>query len=327
MKRRTSGSLVKSSSLRERLMVKHIWSINNIQLNNSWLTIGTYDGVHLGHQSILRGLSAGAQAANAQSVVLTFHPSPMVVFGKRERASSLTTPDERAILIGELGIDFVITYPFDLQTAGTSAQDFISLLKAHLGFTWLGVGHDFALGKGRQGDVSFLTSLGEQYNYHVEVFLPVESDNRVISSSRIRSALTEGDVQTAKELLGRPYSLSGEVVEGDGRGRLIGIPTANLLVDAEKLIPASGVYACRAQVGDYHYRAAVNIGVRPTFDGDKTIRWVEAHILDFSRDLYGQRVTLDFIERLRGEQRFAGVDELLKQIHYDIQKTRDFDNP
>jgi len=244
------------------------------------------------------------------------------VFRKRENASSLTTPDERVKLIGDLGIDYVVTHPFNLQTAGTSAQDFISLLKSHLGFTWLGVGEDFALGKGRQGDVHYLRGLSEQYSYQLQVFSPVELEGEVISSSRIRSALADGDVQIASKLLGRPYMVSGEVVQGDGRGRRIGIPTANLQVDMEKLIPASGVYACRAKVGGDLYPAAVNIGVRPTFDGDQATRWVEAHLLDFSSDLYGQRISLEFIERLRGEQRFSGVDELIKQIHRDIQKTR-----
>jgi riboflavin kinase/FMN adenylyltransferase len=303
-------------------MVEHIWSLQNIQLSNAWLTVGTFDGVHLGHQAILRSLRTGAHAANVQAVVLTFHPHPAVVFGKRPSASSLTTPEERSKLMDELGIDIVITYPFDLQIARTSAQDFISLLKDRLGFSWLGVGEDFALGNGRQGDVTFLSSLSEQYAYQLQVFSPIKLDGQVVSSSRIRLALTDGDVQSAARLLGRPYGLSGEVILGDGRGRTIGIPTANLLVNKGKLIPASGVYACRAKVDNDIYVAAINIGVRPTFDGDKTTSWVEAHLLDFTGDLYGQYISLEFIERLRGEQRFAGVDELLQQIHRDIQITR-----
>jgi riboflavin kinase/FMN adenylyltransferase len=304
-------------------MVEHIWSLDNIQLKNACLTIGTFDGVHLGHQAILYNLRAGAQAVHAPAVVLTFHPHPAVLFGKRPGASSLTTPDERAELIGELGIDYVITHPFNLQTAGTSAQEFISNLKSHLGFTWLGVGEDFALGKGRQGDVNYLRTLSQQYEYQLQVFSPIELDGQIISSSRIRTAVAEGDVQTAAKLLGRSYRLSGEVIQGDGRGRTIGIPTANLLINEEKLIPASGVYACRAYVGDMSYPAAVNIGVRPTFDGDQTTTWVEAHLLDFSSDLYAKMISLDFIDRLRGERRFAGVDELIAQIHRDIQITRD----
>lgn len=304
-------------------MVKHSYSLQNIHLNNSWLTIGTFDGVHLGHQAILSSLRAGAQATNAPAVVLTFHPQPAVFLGKRQNPSSLTTPEERAVLMGDLGIDLMITYPFDQQTATTPAQSFIELLKEHLGFCWLGMGEDFALGQGRQGDVNFLRSISEQYAYQLQVFPPVELDGKVISSSRIRAYLAEGDVQSAASMLGRPYRVSGEVVEGDKRGRTIGIPTANLLLNKEKVAPASGVYACRAKVGDDFFVAAVNIGSRPTFDGEHAKNWVEAHLLDFSGDLYGQHISLDFYERLRGEQRFAGVEELLQQIRRDIQKTRE----
>jgi riboflavin kinase/FMN adenylyltransferase len=304
-------------------VVEHVWSLSNIQLDNAWLTIGTFDGVHLGHQTILHSLHAGAQAAHAPAVVLTFHPHPAVLFGKREAASCLTTPQERARLIGGMGIDYVITHPFNAQTAGTSAQEFIALIKSRIGFTWLGVGNDFALGKGRQGNVQFLSEISHQYDYQLEVFSPLELDGEVVSSSRIRSAIKAGDIQTATKLLGRHYFLSGEVIQGDGRGRTIGIPTANLSIDAEKLIPASGVYACRASVSGFNYPAAVNIGVRPTFDGDQSTTWVEAHLLDFSNDLYGQTISLEFVDRLRGERKFSGVDELIEQIHRDIQTTRD----
>ena len=155
------------------------------------------------------------------------------------------------------------------------------------------------------------------------MFSPVELEGEVISSSRIRAYLAEGDIQSAASMLGRPYRVSGEVVEGDKRGRTIGIPTANLLLNKEKLAPASGVYACRAKVGDDFIAAAVNIGTRPTFDGEHAKNWVEAHLIDFSGDLYGQHISLDFCERLRGEQRFPGVEELLQQIRRDIQKTRE----
>lgn len=304
-------------------MVEHIWSLSNIKLDSAWLTIGTFDGVHLGHQAILRSLRAGAQKLNAPAVVLTFHPQPAVVFKQREIASSLTTPDERAKIMGEMGMDFVITHPFNLQTAGITAEEFITTLKSKLGFTWLGVGEDFALGKGRQGNVEFLRSLGDKYGYHLEVFSPVEMEGERISSSRIRLAVKAGDVQMAAKLLGRSYVLSGEVVRGEGRGRKLGIPTANLKLNPEKLVPASGVYACRVVVGQDVFPAAVNIGVRPTFDGDQTTSWVEAHLLDYSSDLYGQAISVEFIHRLRGEKRFSGVEELLEQIHRDIQTTRD----
>lgn len=303
--------------------MEHIESLQNIHLNNSWLTIGTFDGVHLGHQEILNNLLAGAHAANAPAVVLTFYPHPPVFFGKRSPSTSLTTPIEMASIMDEMGIEYLVTQPFTIQTANTSALDFIRLLKSRLGFTWLGVGYDFALGKDRQGDVKFLASLADEYAFTLRVFSPVEQEGFAISSSRIRSFLLEGDVQSASKALGHTYSLSGVVVVGDGRGRTIGIPTANLRLDERKLVPGSGVYACRASLGGVHYPAAVNIGNRPTFDGDQAKSWVEAHILDFSADIYSQTITLEFISRLRGEMRFPGIDELLFQIHLDIEKTRE----
>jgi riboflavin kinase/FMN adenylyltransferase len=322
MSQPTSGNLERSSSHLEKLMVEHFWFLYNIYLKDAWVTIGTFDGVHLGHQAILRGLQAGARAANAPAVVLTFHPHPAVVFGKRTNASSLTTPEERVSVLGDLGIDVVITYPFNMQTAGTTADEFVALLKEHLGFAWLGIGEDFALGKGRQGDADYLRGLGKQFGYHLQVFTPVEVMGELVSSSRIRSEISIGNVKTAARFLGRYYRLSGQVVQGDGRGRSIGIPTANLSVSDEKLIPASGVYACLVRVGDNMLAAAVNIGSRPTFDSNQGTSWVEAHLLDFSGDLYGQIIHLDFVERLRSEQRFAGVKELIEQIHHDIENTR-----
>lgn len=317
-----SGSLARSFSHRKRLMVKHIRSLSDIKLNNAWVTIGTFDGVHLGHQTILNSLRAGALEAHTPAVVLTFTPHPAIFFSKRENVTTLTTPVERAQLIGELGIDYIITVPFDTRMAQTPALDFILLLKKRLGLSWLGIGEDFTLGKGRQGDINYLRDLGEQYHYQLQVFPPVKYESQVISSSRIRAALSDGYVRLAMNLLGRPYSLSGEVIRGDGRGRTIGIPTANLLVDAEKLIPASGVYACRAKVGENRYSAAVNIGIRPTFDGAHSARWIEAHLLNFSDDLYGKNISLEFFEFLRGEQRFMGASELIEQIQKDIQRIK-----
>lgn len=303
-------------------MVQHSWSLQNIHLDRSWLTIGAFDGVHLGHQVILRSLRAGAHTDKAPAVVLTFNPQPAIYFKKRPASTTLSTPEERVIIMGDLGIDLVITFPFDQQTAETTAEEFLERLKDHLGFTWLSMGVDFALGNNRQGDVNFLSRLADKYDYQLQVFAPVELDGKVISSSRIRSLLSQGDVRTATRMLGRPYKVAGEIVHGDGRGRTIGFPTANLLIDERKLVPDSGVYACRAKVGHDTYAAAVNVGFRPTFGGDTAISWVEAHLIDYSDDLYGQRLELEFIERLRGEQRFSGVQELLRNIHDDINKTR-----
>ncbi len=299
----------------------HYRSLNEILLREAWLTIGSFDGVHRGHQEIIRQLTAGAHAHAAPAVVLTFYPHPSMVLRGQNAPFYLTTPEVRAVLMGELGVDVVITHPFDRALSNMLAQDFLALLKSRLGICHLCVGRDFALGRGRQGDAHLLARLGEEMGFTLNVFPPVEISGQIVSSTRIRSLLADGDVTNAAELLGRPYRVSGEVIHGDGRGRKIGIPTANLSFWKEQLLPAVGVYASRLWVDGIAWPAATNIGFRPTFEGDRRLS-VEAHILDFNRDLYGQHVTLDFVARLRGEQKFSGIEALMEQIRQDIVQTR-----
>lgn len=309
----------------------HYRSLETVSLQRVWLTIGSFDGVHRGHQEIIRGLSAGARLGGAPAVALTFFPHPARVLRGQNGPFYLTTPERRAELLGEAGADIVVTLPFDDVIAATSAYDFLSYLRRRLDFRQLWVGRDFALGRGREGNVERLAQLGEELDYHLHIVPSVEENGQAISSSRIRTLLQSGDVAQAAVLLGRPYAFSGEVIHGDERGRSIGIPTANLAVWAEQILPANGVYACRARVGAAGHgaisrAAAVNIGVRPTFDGSATLPHVEAHLLDFSGDLYSQSLTLEFIARLRGEQRFPGVEALVAQINLDIQRTREIAN-
>ncbi len=302
--------------------MQHYWSLDSVQLKDAWITIGSFDGVHLGHQKIIHKLVAGAHAQGSPALVLTFDPSPAVVLGKRPEPYYLTTPEERAILLGELGVDIVVTHPFTPDVASISAKNFVSNLKSQLGLRYLCVGHDFALGHNREGDVTFLTQLGEELDYQVEVIPPLEIANEVVSSSRIRAYLLDGDVEQAKKLLGRPYRLKGEVVSGDGRGKTIGIPTANLSVWSKRAIPKAGVYACNAQINGINWRAVTNIGVRPTFKSRTVTQRVETHILDFNGDIYGQNVLLDFHSYIRSEQRFKDVDALVQQIQRDITTSR-----
>jgi riboflavin kinase/FMN adenylyltransferase len=235
----------------------------------------------------------------------------------------LTNPDEKAALLAQAGIDLVVTLRFNPELAALTAREFMLLLKQHLGVVHLQVGSDFALGRGRQGDIPTLRALGEELGYALAVTEPVRAGSEVISSSRIRTALVEGDLGLATQLLGRPYKVSGEVIHGDGRGRDLGIPTANLDVWAEQIIPRSGVYACRAQTQTGSYLALTNIGVRPTFHSEPVAPRVESMLLDFSGDLYGQPIDIYFISRLRDEQRFASVEALINQIQIDIQHARD----
>jgi len=298
-------------------------SLEGVSLANTWLTIGSFDGVHRGHQEIIRQLVTGARDATATSVAITFHPHPAVVLGKRSNPLFLTTPEERASLLGELGVDVVVTYPFDTATSQLSARDFMTRLHYHLGLRRLLVGQDFALGRGREGNIGRLRELGQEFGYSVEVISPVLNGDVVISSSQIRSILLEGDVEHAARLLGRSYSVSGQVVHGDDRGKSLGIPTANLSVWTERTIPKAGVYVCRALVDGEYWGAVTNIGIRPTFENLPVIPRIEAHLLDFDADIYERHISLEFVSRLRDEQRFSDIQSLIKQIHTDIQRARE----
>jgi riboflavin kinase/FMN adenylyltransferase len=302
--------------------MRHFQSLEGVQLQDTWLTIGTFDGVHRGHQEIVRSLVAQAHADGSQAVVLTFYPHPAVVIGKRQNPSYLTTPEERAELLGDLGVDVVVTYPFTPQVSKISAQEFIRLLRSHLGMRHLTVGPDFALGHNRVGNHQYLSEVGGELGFDVSIVNPVDIDGQVISSSRIRAALREGDIEWVNNLLGRPYFVKGQVVPGDGRGHTIGIPTANLTMWFERALPKSGVYVTRGIINGNTYGAVTNIGTRPTFTSDNERLQVEAHLLDFNDQIYGLEVQLDFISHLRDEQRFSGVEALINQIQQDILQAK-----
>jgi riboflavin kinase/FMN adenylyltransferase len=304
-------------------MVQHFTSLNGVDISNTWLTIGSFDGIHIGHQELIRELNFSAHQAGGRSIVLTFHPHPAVILRGRTGAFYLTPPDEKTELLDKLNVDIVVTFPFTYELSQSSAREYVSLLKRHLGFQQLWVGYDFALGKGREGNVPYLQVLGEEFGYSVHVVDPVKCEDQIVSSSLIRKLIGEGAVIDANKFLGRYYRVAGEVVHGDGRGKKIGIPTANLETGDEKLIPGAGVYACRAKINDKFWPAAVNVGTRPTFESTDQRSHVEAYILDFSDELYGQKIALDFVERLRGEVRFDSVEELLRQIYIDVDQTRE----
>jgi riboflavin kinase/FMN adenylyltransferase len=272
-------------------------------------------------------MAAQARAAGQPAVVVTFHPHPAVFLRRITEPFYLSTPETRAEWLGELGIDVVVTFPFDETTSRIPGRDFLRLLKERLGFRQLWVGYDFAMGYRRDTDVAALQRLAPELGFHLEI-LPAEGlEGQVISSSHIRRALQLGEIQQAARLLGRPYQVRGKVVPGDGRGRTIGIPTANLAVWERQLLPANGVYAARAWLDGQAWMAATNVGVRPTFDGRNASPRVETHLLDFDADLYGKELRLDFIARLRGEQRFESVQALVAQIQRDIHTVRELVSP
>ncbi len=280
------------------------------------LSIGNFDGVHRGHQALIRRLVSAARAEGRLAGVITFDPHPARVLRPDTAFAYLTTVEERVALLRELELDFLVIYPFTQETAQKSAAAFMGELVERLGVRRLWVGPDFALGHNREGNVPTLRRLGQDMGFTVEVIEPVQIEGLEVRSGNIRRALSEGKVALAGQMLGRPYWLTGEVVRGAGRGRQIGMPTANLAVPAERIIPAYGVYATWCWVGDERLPAATNIGVRPTFDNGMPT--VETHILDFAGDLYGQSLRLEFVLRLRPERRFSGVDALLAQIRRDL---------
>ena len=298
-------------------------SLAQLHLQNTWVTIGSFDGVHRGHQEVLDQLVSRAHAAGEMAVVVTFYPHPATVLRGLKRAYYLTTPEEKESLMAQAGVDTLVTLAFNRQMAAMPARAFMAEIHAHLGLKQLWVGYDFSLGRGREGDVSALRRLGQEFGYTVKEISPLTGRGEIISSSRIRAALSGGDVGQAAWLLGRSYRLQGEVISGDGRGRTIGIPTANLKMWELRLLPGKGVYACRAALGSQRYAAVVNIGVRPTFESEPVAGRIEAHLLDVDQDLYGQTLELEFLARLRDEHRFSSPEALVSQIRSDIAQTRE----
>ncbi len=288
----------------------------------TWLTIGSFDGVHRGHQELIRRLVSGAHAEGEPAVVVTFYPHPSVVLKGIRGPFYLTSPAERAAILSDLGVDGVVTLEFNLEMAALSARDFMGRLKDGLNIHHLWVGNNFALGRGREGDVKALTDLGGELGYQVDIISPVQVGDQLISSTQIRAWLAEGAVNRVNAGLGRWFRLTGQVIHGDGRGKTIGIPTANLDLWEQRALPANGVYAVYGMVDGIRRPGVANIGLRPTFETKADRPRLEVLLLDYSADFYGQEMSVDFIARLRGEQRFSSVDALLAQIEQDKMEAR-----
>ena len=301
--------------------MQHFRSLEEVNLQRSWLTVGVFDGVHRGHQEIIGKLVVGAHKDDTPAVVLTFDPHPASVLSGRE-VKSLTMPNERAALLQELGADVVITERFTRELSTVTAHDFMARLRRHLALQHLLIGYDFALGKGREGNAARLTEIGADLGYSVEVVSALSDESGVISSTEIRKLIEVGNVSEAARLMGHPYSLHGSVIHGDGRGKTIDVPTANVAYPSQKMIPARGIYACWAYLNGAQYRAAINIGTNPTFTPDKETPNVEAHLLDFHQEIYGEDLRLELVARLRDELKFDSVEVLVKQIWKDVEDVR-----
>jgi len=284
------------------------------------LTIGVFDGVHLGHRHLIRKLTQRAAEGNFLSGVVTFNSNPKAVLSPRTKLARLTTLEERASLLKSLGVDLVVPITFTTDVAALSAREFVLYLKKYLKLRGLVIGPNFALGRGREGNAATLQSLGQELGFTVEVVKPLMTENTLVSSTAVREALARGDMKTTTKLLGRYFSLTGPVAGGAERGHILGFPTANIQVEPEQALPEDGVYATLAHVGDKVYQSVTNIGVKPTFG--KGERTVEVYILDFTGDLYGRKLTIELVERLRAEVKFAGPEELAAQIKRDVEQAK-----
>jgi riboflavin kinase/FMN adenylyltransferase len=245
------------------------------------------------------------------------------VLNDESRPFYLTLPEKRAELLGELGVDHILTYPFTKQTVQKSAEAFILELRNQLNFSDLWIGYDFALGKNREGNADRLSKLGQLHDFRVWEIPAFHFREKLVSSSQIRKLLREGEVKDAADLLGRPFEISGEVIKGDNRGKSLGFATSNLNVASEKVNIKPGVYACLAEVDDQVWKAVTNVGYRPTFGPDIDSPRIETHLLDFSRDLYSKIIEVRFIKRLRDEKKFDQVGDLIDQVQKDISRTRE----
>jgi riboflavin kinase / FMN adenylyltransferase len=305
--------------------MSHIQGLSNANLKQpSIVTIGVFDGVHRGHQHLIRSLIEEAHSSDRLAVVLTFFPHPDVVLRGLHGRYYLTTPRQRADFLLGLGVDHVITHPFNEQTRQVRAAAFVDQLQEQLRMSRLWVGPDFAMGYKREGDVPFLQEQAavKGFSVHVIGIVQAGSGDSKLSSTLIREALEAGNVQQVREWLGRGYALEGRVLHGKKRGRTLGFPTANLEVWDQQVIPANGIYAGWAYLGQERFMAMTNVGISPTFGNEEIT--VEAYLLDFDRDIYDQYLTITFEKYIRPEGKYNSLQELIDRINLDIEEGRVF---
>lgn len=291
---------------------------------NAAVTVGSFDGVHLGHRALLDRLIQRAAASGLVSTVVTFDPHPRSVLSGQPM-KLLTTITERAAALAEIGIERVVVIEFNQDFAELSSTRYISdILIDGIGMSEIVIGHDHAFGKDRTGNLQTLEKLATEFDFKVSAIVAQEATGTIVSSTAIRESLAAGNIERANDLLGRWYTIQGEVVKGKQLGRTIGFPTANVETTGSKVLPAHGVYAAFASLPDddaHRIPAMINIGVRPTVDSDARVT-VEAHMIDFDGDLYGRQLRLELVKRMRGERKFDGVSSLVAQLQRDQSEVR-----
>jgi riboflavin kinase/FMN adenylyltransferase len=290
------------------------------ELRPSVAALGVFDGIHLAHAKILTTAVERARVLGVSAVVCTFDPHPAMVLQPERAPAPIATLDENLARMSGLGLDAALIIPFTLPFSRMEAEVFVmDVLRGTLGAREIVVGYNHTFGRGARGTATLLKELGERHGFATHVLPPLQVNGQTVSSSAIRDALREGDLELARSFLGHPYQIIGTVLRGAGRGRTLGFPTANLRPD-RPLVLAAGVYAARAAWDGEHADAVVNVGYRPTFGEDQY--WVEAYLFDFSGDLYDRRLSLEFLHRIRAEMKFSGVDALKRQVAADMESAR-----
>ncbi|PWN06578.1 bifunctional riboflavin kinase/FAD synthetase [Rhodohalobacter mucosus] len=303
--------------------------LNDVQKDpNTVLTVGTFDGVHAGHKVLINTVLQKAEKRGARSVIVTFDPHPRDIINPGSAGIKLlSTLKERSELLSDLGVDEMVVIPFDRDFSLLTSEEFVrDIIWEKIGVSEFVIGYDHQFGRNREGTIETVRRLGKELGFNAHVVSRQEVGDKTVSSSAIRKAIQEeGNMRLAASFLERNYILNGRVVHGDKRGKEIGFPTANILPEhPRKIIPRKGVYAVWVRVGGIHYGGMMNIGVRPTFDGEKET--LEVHIFDFDREMYGMEVQIQFVDRVRDERSFDGVEELIGQLERDQNRIRNLLN-
>jgi riboflavin kinase/FMN adenylyltransferase len=292
------------------------FDLDPLPIENTCVTIGNFDGVHKGHQAIIHEMVAQGHKTSQAVVVVTFFPNPADYFNPDRNSFYLSTPREKEARLLDLGVDRVVTFTFNQGFANLSPEDFLFGLREKLNMQSLVVGYDFALGRGRLGTIPIIKQISDRLNFNVNVIEPRDVGGQAISSTLIRMRLDAGDMRAVREMLGRFYSVDGVVRHGSNRGSKIGLPTANIDHWPHKKLPAIGVYATRVRLRDCVYHGITNVGYRPTFEDQENPN-IETHIMDFFGDAVGETLSVEFVQKIRDEQKFSGISDFLAQIKED----------
>ena len=312
----------KNGVLWQTMIIYHDLAEISEPLRRPVITIGNFDGVHLGHQTLFQKVKERARAMSGQGVVLTFDPHPIKLMRPEKQLPLLTTTAQKVRLLSELDLEVLIVHPFTADFGALPARDFVAeYLVRRLGVQEVVIGHDYRFGRNREGNIALLQALGAEFGFPVHVVDAIQIQGKVVSSTLIRNLIQRGQVHEAQKFLGRPYEVTGVVVPGYGRGaRLLGFPTANIDLDNGLLVPGAGIYAVWTELRGQVYSGVANIGTCPTFDNQKLS--LEVYILDFDADIYGERLAVRFVQRLRDEHRFPDISALISQIKKDVAAAR-----